>query len=104
MKNVIILSSASDDLEGARLFYESQSAGWGEHCVDSVLTALASLAEISGVHTRHHGYHRMINKTFHLGIYYREHADDTLVVAIFDLRRDPRWIRKQLGQRKTPNK
>jgi plasmid stabilization system protein ParE len=101
LKNVIILSSASDDLEAARLFYESQSAGWGEHCVDSVLTALASLADISGVHSRHHGYYRMINKTFHLGIYYRERTDDALVIAILDLRRDPKWIHKQLRQRRT---
>lgn len=104
MKNVIVLASASDDLEQARQFYESRSAGWGEHCVDSVLAELASLADISGVHSRHHGYHRMINKTFHLGIYYREHDDDTLVVAIFDLRRDPGWIARQLRERRAPNK
>ena len=43
----------------------------------------------------------MIEKTFHLGIYYRQHGEDTLVVAILDLRRDPKWSRTQL--RKRPN-
>lgn len=41
----------------------------------------------------------MIEKTFHLGIYYRQHGDDTLVVAILDLRRDPKWLQKQLRKR-----
>jgi hypothetical protein len=41
----------------------------------------------------------MIGTHFPFGIYYREHGDETLVVAILDLRRDPRWIRKQLRQR-----
>ncbi len=41
----------------------------------------------------------MIEVTFHLGIYYREEREDALVIAILDLRRDPRWIRKQLRQR-----
>ncbi len=99
MKNVIVLARASDDLEQARLFYEAQEQRVGDHCVTVVLRDLGNLAHLSGIHSRHHGYHRMITTAFHLGIYYREHGDDTLVVAILDLRRDPKWIRKQLRQR-----
>jgi plasmid stabilization system protein ParE len=101
LKNVIVLASAADDLDRARRFYETQSVGLGEHCVDSVLRALEALVQVSGIHSRHHGYYRMINKTFHLGIYYRELGDDTLVVAVLDLRRDPNWITTQLRQRRT---
>ena len=99
MKNVIILASASDDLEQLRLFYEAQQAGIGEHCIDRVLSSVTSLAHRSGIHSRRQQYYRMIEKTFHLGIYYREHGDDVLVVAILNLRRDPHSIRKQLRQR-----
>ena len=99
MKNVIVLARAGGDLEQLRLFYEAQQSGLGEHCVDSVLASLTKLAHTSGIHSRRERYHRMINKTFHLGIYYRERGADTLVVAILDLRRDPKWIRKQLRHR-----
>jgi hypothetical protein len=41
----------------------------------------------------------MIGTHFPFGIYYRERGGETLVVAILDLRRNPKWIRKQLRQR-----
>ena len=99
MKNVIVLARAGDDLEQLRLFYEAQQSGVGEHCVDSVLASLIKLRRTSGIHSRRQRYHRMIDARFHLGIYYREHRDDVLVVAILDLRRDPNWIQKQLRER-----
>jgi plasmid stabilization system protein ParE len=96
LKNVIVVARAGDDLENARVFYESQADGLGEQCVGSVLAHLTRLTRLSGIHSRAHGYHRMIERTFHLGIYYREEGDNVLVVAILDLRRDPKWIEKQL--------
>jgi plasmid stabilization system protein ParE len=99
LKNVIILARAGDDLEQLRLFYEGQQPGIGEHCVDSVLVGVSKLAQTSGIHSRRQQYHRMIDTTFHLGIYYREEGDDVLVVAIIDLRRDPKWLQNQLRQR-----
>lgn len=48
------------------MFYEAQAAGLGEHCVNLVLLAFESLVRLSGTHSRHRGYYRMINKTFHL--------------------------------------
>ena len=99
MKNVIVLARAADDLDQLRRFYEAQQAGVGDHCVDSVLASVTKLANTSGIHSRRQRYHRMIEHTFHLGIYYREHGDDVLVVAILDLRRDPKWIGRQLRQR-----
>ncbi len=101
MNNVIVLARAGDDLQQARVFYDTQEPGLGAQCVTSVLADLANLAHVSGIHSRRHGYYRMIEKTFHLGIYYRQHGEDTLIVAILDLRRDPKWIRTHL--RKRPN-
>ena len=99
MKNVIVLSDAADDLEKARTFYEAQKVELGQYCVSSLLEDLSGLADFSGIHSLHFGYHRMIGTNFPFGIYYREHGRETLVVAILDLRRDPKWIRKQLRQR-----
>ncbi|MEO5721434.1 MAG: type II toxin-antitoxin system RelE/ParE family toxin [Chthoniobacterales bacterium] len=99
MKNVVVIARAADDLEDARHFYEAQAPGLGQRCTISVLASLTKLSELSGVHAQFGRYHRMIEKTYHLGIYYREAGEDTLVLAILDLRRDPNWIRKQLQQR-----
>lgn len=99
MKNVIILADAADDLQQTKGFYEEQAAGLGEYCVSSVLADLDRLASFSGIHSRQFGYHRMIGTHFPFGIYYRARGDDTLVVAILDLRRNPKWIRQQLRQR-----
>jgi hypothetical protein len=99
LKNVIVLADATHDLEQARRFYEEQEADLGAYCVSSVLADLDLLSSISGIHSRHFGYHRMIGTHFPFGIYYREHGDETVVVAILDLRRDPKWIRKQLRRR-----
>ena len=41
----------------------------------------------------------MLASRFPFGIYYREHGDDTQVLAVLDLRRNPNWIRKELGKR-----
>ncbi|MDQ6655167.1 MAG: type II toxin-antitoxin system RelE/ParE family toxin [Verrucomicrobiota bacterium] len=99
MKNVIVLARAAADLQLAKEFYDEQEPGLGEYCITSVLASLERLAEFRGIHSRHFGYHRMIATPFPIGIYYREHRDDALVIAILDLRRDPKWIRKQLHQR-----
>jgi len=47
----------------------------------------------------HFGYYRMIASTFPYGIYYREKPNETEVIAILDLRRNPSWLRRQLRKR-----
>ena len=99
MKRVIILADAAEDIEAARDFYERQEAGVGEYCVDSLLTDIESLGLFSGIHPLHFEFHRMLASRFPFGIYYREHGDETQVLAVLDLRRDPSWIRKEIGKR-----
>lgn len=41
----------------------------------------------------------MLASRFPFGIYYREHGDEIQVFAVLDLRRDPSWIRKEIGKR-----
>ncbi|MGI8819568.1 MAG: type II toxin-antitoxin system RelE/ParE family toxin [Chthoniobacterales bacterium] len=99
MKNVVVLAKAADDLQSAREFYDAHDADLGEYWLSSVFAALDRLAVFSGIHSRRFGYHRMIAAPFPLGIYYREHRGNALIVAILDLRRDPKWIQKQLRRR-----
>lgn len=83
----------------ARDFYAGQAIEVGEYCVDSLLADVISLARLSGIHSTHFGFHRMLATRFPFGIYYREHDEKTEVFAILDLRRHPNWIRKELSSR-----
>jgi plasmid stabilization system protein ParE len=100
LKRVIILADAAEDIEAARDFYEAQERGVGEYCVDSLLADIESLGLFSGIHPPHFEFHRMLASRFPFGIYYRERGDETQVFAVLDLRRDPNWIRKELGKRR----
>jgi plasmid stabilization system protein ParE len=102
LKNVIVLSEAAEDIEAARDYYEGRETGVGEYFVDSLLADFRSLADFSSIHSRHFGFHRMIATHFPFGIYYRDVERDTLVVAVLNLQRDPKWIGKQLRRRRTP--
>lgn len=54
-----ILSSALDDLQKGRLFYERQGEGVGEYFFDTVFAGIDSLALYAGIHQKMYGYHRM---------------------------------------------
>ena len=99
MKTVVVLAEAAEDIEAARDFYNGLEAGVGAHFVDSLIADLRSLARLSGIHPVHFNFHRMLASRFPFGIYYRERGDETQVVAILDLRREPGWIRKELQKR-----
>jgi hypothetical protein len=99
LRNVIILQEAAEDIETAREFYDAQDTGVGDYFADSITADIVDLRYLSGIHAQHFGFFRMLASRFRFGVYYREHGDDTLVVAVLDLRRDPKWIRKQLRQR-----
>ena len=99
MKRVIILVDAAKDIEAARDFYEAREAGVGGYCVVSLLADIESIGLFSGIHPLHFEFHRMLASRFPFGIYYREHGDETQVFAVLDLRRDPSWIRKEIGKR-----
>lgn len=99
MRRVVILAEAVEDLEQARGFDEHQEAGVGEYCVTSLLADVESLALYHGIHGRHHGCLRMLASRFPFGIYYLEAEQETRVVAVLDLRRNPSWIRRQVTRR-----
>ena len=99
MRNVIILEEAAGDIEESRKFHDAHEHGIGDYFADSITADILELRHLSGIHSQHFGFLRMLGSRFSLGIYYRERGNDTLVAAVLDLRRDPKWIRKQLRQR-----
>ena len=99
MRRVVVLAEAVDDLEAARRFYDNREAGVGEYCVTSLLADIESLALYHGIHLRQQGCLRMLASRFPFGIYYLEAENETRVVAVLDLRRNPSWIRKQVTGR-----
>lgn len=96
-----ILSSATEDLYGGRLFYEKQGAGIGEYFFDSLFSDIDSLVLYAGIHPKIFGYYRLLSKRFPYGVYYTLDRDLILVWRVLDLRRDPVTIRKALDQRRT---
>ncbi len=100
MRTVVVLAEAAEDIEQARDFYDAQEFGVGEYCADSLVADIESLALYHGIHSRHFGFYRMLAHRFPFGIYYRETKNETQVLAVLDLRRDPNWIREELAGRK----
>ena len=96
---VVVLEDAAEDMESGGRFYESREPGVGDYFIESLLSDLSSLALYSGVHPVHLGFHRMLSKRFPFGIYYEVEGETAYVYAILDMRRDPLWIRRELGRR-----
>ena len=60
------------------------------------MTAVRSLSTQHGLHPRKGQFFRALVPKFHTAIYYTLETDFVLVRRILDLRRDPKWLRRQL--------
>lgn len=92
-ENVILLEEAVEDLEIGRRFYDDQEEGVGTYFVTSLLSDIASLHLYSGVHPVHFEFHRVLSKRFPFAAYYEVVSDVARVVAVLDMRQDPKSIR-----------
>jgi hypothetical protein len=101
MKNnkVILLDEAVADLEVGRNFYDAQEEGIGAYFVTSLLSDITSLNLYTGIHPIHFDLHRMLSKRFPFAVYYDLVSDLTRVVAVLDMRQNPKSIRKVLKAR-----
>lgn len=97
---VVLLDEAVDDLAVGRRFYDEQGEGIGTYFVTSLLSDITSLHLYSGIHSLHFGLHRMLSKRFPFAVYYEVAPGMTRVIAILDMRQDPRSIRYALDDRK----
>ena len=91
-----ILSVAEDDLEDGYRFYESQADDLGSYFLDSLYSDIDSLAYFAGMHRVVLGYHRLLSKRFPFAVYYCVAANEVVVFAVLDCRRNPSWTREQL--------
>ena len=93
-----ILSSAIDDLYQGRLFYERQGEGVGDYFFDSLFSDIDSLTLYGGIHSKFHGYHRMLSKRFPYAVYYTvQRKENVLVWRVLDLRQNPKNIWRALN-------
>ena len=92
-----ILASARGDLEEGCAFYESQEEGVGEYFLASVKADIESLRLSAGIHPiKHRDYHRMLCRVFPFAVFYTRTADEVIIHAVVDCRRQPDWIRHRL--------
>jgi len=99
VRAVIVLDEAAEDLEAGRSFYDERGEGLGRYYVDCLFSDLESLRLHAGIHSMHHGFHRLLSRRFPFAIYYDVSDDLARVAGVLDMRRDPAWIRKELSGR-----
>ncbi|WP_457562279.1 type II toxin-antitoxin system RelE/ParE family toxin [Caminibacter pacificus] len=89
---------AKNDLEIAFDFYEKQATNLGKIFFDYIISEIELLSFYGCLHQKTFGYHRMISKKFPFAIYYDCNKEQKYItiVAILDLRQNPKTIEKYL--------
>jgi len=99
IRDIILLSEASIDLEQGRKFYNKLQMGVGDYFYDSLIADIESLYLYAGIHPCHGGYHYMLSHRFPFAVYYEINDSVAIVIAVLDMRRNPAWIHAKLGCR-----
>ena len=96
-----ITEYAKTDLEVAYNFYNSQKENLGDYFLEIILDEIKMLEVYGCLHQKIYGFHRMLSKKFPFGIYYDCDKKNKIIyiVAILDLRRNPKLIKKHLTER-----
>jgi len=98
---VRISLDAEADLADGYWFYENQEPGLGSRFRLNLKSEIRSLAVSGGTHSKRHGYHRVVCKTFPFSIYYQlESKESLIIIAVFGQKRGPKWIAKRLGKKR----
>jgi hypothetical protein len=96
VKDVVILKEVSDDLNDGKAFYDQRKLGVGNYFWDSILADIESLVLYAGIHSKEHGFYRMLAKRFPYAIYYEIVDDVAYVAAVLPMRRNPEWIKRKI--------
>jgi hypothetical protein len=95
-----ILDAAEDDLIEGFHFYEAQQSGLGTYFLTNLFLDIETLRLNGGIHRKvYKDYRRLLAQRFPFAVFYKVREDTVFVYGIFDCRRDPAWIRRQLRQR-----
>jgi len=100
-RQILLQVEAVQDLDAGFAFYESKESELGYYFIDSLLADLDALSFYAGIHPRYFGFFRMLSKRFPYAIYYDIQQEVVSVAAILNMRKDPLFIRKELGERKS---
>ncbi len=97
---IVRLSDDSErDLVAGIKFYNRHGPEVGAYFRESLLSDIASLEILGGVHALRHGFHCMPAKRFPFAIYYTVTEQIVSIIAVLDERRNPRWIEQRLKNR-----
>ena len=99
VKSIQVLTYAIDDLEIGIKFYDKLEEGVGDYFWDSLLADIESLVIYAGIHSRKHGFYRMLAKRFPYAIYYEIKKETAYIYAILPMRRDPGWLKSKMKER-----
>lgn len=98
-RSIRLIDDAREDLYAGRRFYDNMQEGVGAWFWDSLIADMESLHVYAGVHTKQHGYYRLLAKRFPYAVYYQLDPDYITIIATLPLRRDPEWIAGQFEGR-----
>ena len=99
IRSIVSLKEVIKDLEIAKEFYEKQSFGLGRYFLDSILSDIESLWLYAGIHQKYFGFYRLLSKKFPFAIYYDIQKETAVIVAVLDLRQNPKNIEKFISKR-----
>ncbi|RLD62525.1 MAG: type II toxin-antitoxin system RelE/ParE family toxin [Bacteroidetes bacterium] len=99
IREVVVLDDVSEDIDNGILFYRANGDWLGDYFSNSIISEIESLRIYAGIHSKYYGFYRMFAKRFPYAIYYDLFKEIAIVVAVLNMRRDPKWIREKLGSR-----
>jgi plasmid stabilization system protein ParE len=100
IREVRLMEEAASDLEAGREFYDEHGVDVGDYFSDGILSDLGELRLYAGIHSIRHTWHRLLSRRFPYAIYYEFDDVEVRVVAILDMRRNPRWVTASLRVRR----
>lgn len=99
MIKVRISEDAIQDLNDGFSFYEAQQTGLGDYFAACLRADIDGLRFSGGIHpVLYRDYHRLLSRVFPFGVFYTLDGDTATLWAVVDLRKDPAWIWRRLGE------
>jgi len=97
MPRINLSEAATEELDDAYRWYESQRAGLGDELLDEFLRSSQRVADNPRLYPVVDGEtRRALLHRFPYGIFYRIQGDTILVIAFFHAKRDPvQWRRRR---------
>lgn len=98
MKPIIFLPGATEEMNEAANYYESQASGLGTDYLSEVERAVASISESPMTWPKiERELRRRLVQRFPFGILYYIESDEIVIVAVAHLRRRPGYWKKRIS-------